>query len=790
MTTVSENIHLSILERDYILLSELSEFMKESSQFPYKSRFSFSPYERAMKTRLHDACEFTKSALNPILGQYSKFIESDEFDLEVMKKDPKFRAMVSLVVPTMLLNDSLNFIATPFSKDILISTDKFKEFYSGDKWEIKVIPEKILDTNHVEIRDLFIYILNKYYDQKITDNTSETFIIRDKETEIERYYQFKMHLDFIDVELKMELPELNQSQINKLLKNTTDIDILTATFPPEMFEFYGFMVGSLVDVTDTEVIGELRMYLNGIGDSFDAFKFHSKLEGYLKSFLNKTDVRVGEIILDKRNFHTFKSLSLTGLKGESFMQLDPKYIGEGGLYHALLKNKKTVSCENIEVIKGKFPLEDKLLNKGYKSVILHPIVDSFGKIRNIIEVASKDSMSFNALTVKKIESVFVILDSSYLQFLDFLERKISDVIKDAFTSIHPSVEWKFKEAATKYYNEKIQGREIDMPIIEFEGLYPLYGQSDIVASSIARSKAVINDLAKNLKLLDELMTKWLSKKKIYILESYHLKVKNKIEKLKTEFETRDETDIIKKITKEIHPLIKQLAERHSELSKKDYTNYMSQMDPVYGTYYVERKAFEESMSIINTTISKFLDEEDEKMQLILPHYFEKYKTDGIEYNIYLGQSLLKNGKFSKYDLRNFKIWQLNNMCEIVRLVDKVTPELSVPLKTAQLIFVYNHSLSILFRMDEKKFDVEGAYNVRYEIIKKRIDKATVKGTGERLTLAGKIAIVYLNNSDKTEYMEYIHDLLARGFITDDIEDLELDNLQGVDGLRALRVTVI
>ena len=55
-------------------------------------------------------------------------------------------------------------------------------------------------------------------------------------------------------------------------------------------------------------------------------------------------------------------------------------------------------------------------------------------------------------------------------------------------------------------------------------------------------------------------------------------------------------------------------------------------------------------------------------------------------------------------------------------------------------------------MDQKQFDVDGAYNVRYEIVKKRIDKSYIKGTTERLTQAGKIAIVYSNDSDATEYL--------------------------------------
>ena len=65
-------------------------------------------------------------------------------------------------------------------------------------------------------------------------------------------------------------------------------------------------------------------------------------------------------------------------------------------------------------------------------------------------------------------------------------------------------------------------------------------------------------------------------------------------------------------------------------------------------------------------------------------------------------------------------------------------------------------LAIKFRMDEKKFDVDGAYNIRYEIIKKRIDKANIKGTEERLTVPGKISIVYSQDKDALEYIKYIN----------------------------------
>ena len=111
------------------------------------------------------------------------------------------------------------------------------------------------------------------------------------------------------------------------------------------------------------------------------------------------------------------------------------------------------------------------------------------------------------------------------------------------------------------------------------------------------------------------------------------------------------------------------------------------------------------------------------------------------------------------------------------------------LRVASLILVHSNPMSIKFRMDEKQFDVDGAYNIRYEIIKKRIDKAHIKNTDERLTVPGKIAIVYSQDKDALEYIKYINFLQSRNQLGN-IEFLQLEDLQGVSGLKALRVEVI
>jgi hypothetical protein len=195
------------------------------------------------------------------------------------------------------------------------------------------------------------------------------------------------------------------------------------------------------------------------------------------------------------------------------------------------------------------------------------------------------------------------------------------------------------------------------------------------------------------------------------------------------------------------------------------------------------------VTLLNETLSAFLETEQERAQAMFPHYFEKHKTDGVEYGMYIGASLAEHKGFDPLYLHNLRLWQLMVMCGMVREADALNGRLKVPLDTAHLILVQHSPLSIRFRFDEKRFDVDGTYNMRYEIVKKRIDKALIKGTDERLTQPGKIAIVYSQPKEAQEYHDYIAYLQASGYLTAEIEEVEVEDLQGVPGLKALRVTV-
>ena len=168
-------------------------------------------------------------------------------------------------------------------------------------------------------------------------------------------------------------------------------------------------------------------------------------------------------------------------------------------------------------------------------------------------------------------------------------------------------------------------------------------------------------------------------------------------------------------------------------------------------FYKARKKFDNSVTLLNEAIAAYYDEEQGKFQGGVPHYFEKQSTDGVNHTIYIGPAL----SYHEIYLENIRIWQMMVVCGKAYEGDKLKNSLPVPLALTHLIVVQDNPLDIRFSLGKKQFEVDGAYNVRYEIMKKRIDKTKVKGLDERLTQPGKLALVYSQKKEKDDYTKYI-----------------------------------
>jgi hypothetical protein len=368
------------------------------------------------------------------------------------------------------------------------------------------------------------------------------------------------------------------------------------------------------------------------------------------------------------------------------------------------------------------------------------------------------------------------------------QNHIEAIIQQECTTIHHSVKWRFEQEAEKFMYKQLHNEQPVFKDIIFNNLYPLYGQMDIRGSSVKRNEAVSTDLIKQINSIKRILKYAFQQTKMPVYEELIFRLDTYKSELKKGLSAGSEHKILDFLKSDVYPVFDHLQKNDVSL-KKMVDQYNTILDPDLKTVYEQRKKYDTSVNLINQKLASYLDKKQIDAQKMFPHYFERYKTDGVEYNMYIGQSISKNEQFDAIYLRNLRIWQLVVMCEMENEFKAMQKDLHMPFEIASLILVYNTPLSVHFRMDEKRFDVEGAYNARYEIIKKRVDKAHIKGTNERITQPGRIAIIYSQEQDAREYSKYLNFLIAKGYLKKGFEDLELEDLQGVTGLRALRAEV-
>ena len=364
------------------------------------------------------------------------------------------------------------------------------------------------------------------------------------------------------------------------------------------------------------------------------------------------------------------------------------------------------------------------------------------------------------------------------------------IIKEKCTAIHPSIEWRFRDAALNLLDRQRSGETVtEMEEIEFREVYPLYGQSDIRGSSSAQNKAAQTDLSEQLSLAKEIVTLAYDLKPMpFLLELVH-RIDQKLSTVRdTDLGAGVESETLEFIRDEVEVFFPHMQNFDSGLERK-VESYRRLLDPKRDTIHRARRDYEESVALINETISAYIDQEQKKAQQIFPHYFEKKVTDGVDHGIYVGKSMIEDAVFDSLYLKNLRLWQFMMVCGCARLSHQLQSQLKLPLNTCHLIVVQQEPISVKFNIDEKQLVVSGSYDTRYEVLKSRMDKSYVRGTNERLTQIGKIAIVYSNQREEDEYRQCAEYLHTTGYLADEIEMLELDDLQSVHGLKAIRVTV-
>ena len=715
-------------------------------------------------------------------------------NMDFFKSRPQLLTkLMNLILPPFYWENEMVSVVEPFSTTQVFTSPRFNLLCTGKECSFDECT--FLGRMNLDVEDFskgrlimaYLFILQKVYGIHQRFDFPIITTVKDPETGLDQYYRLRFDTRFVDVVPLKEAKSLTDDEKQFVLEHLTEPGELSHLIPPENFELHGLTLIHATDVTESEILSRLERDLIDQKAIISSDGF-SRIQDRLMSYFRRPNIMAGLAVFQDDQVLLLNSGSamIHNCIFASSRHL-PISLFASSPYEKAVREQTVVRIQDIRQDPWCLKNDAGFADSGIRSLMIVPLIfdgETIGTM-NISTPEPGDLGPIDEMLMAQIQPLFAM---AVKKAVDDLENQIQRIIKEKCTAIHPAVEWKFRHAAIHLLENLRAGEATQIAPIVFKDIYPLYGISDIRGSTHERNKAIRKDLTEHLELALDVVKLAVEARPLLILQELTGRIENHLDGIKSGLGSGDEVLIARFINDEVESIFTHV-DGFGPKVQRAVNRYRSGMDPSMGSVYRLRQDFEKSVRELNKTLTSYLDQVEAEAQEIFPHYFERHQTDGVDYLIYMGQSLLELETFNPLYLKNLRLWQLKVAAGMALQAEMIKPSLKIPMDIAQLILVQNSPLSIRFRFDEKRFDVDGAYDIRSEIIKSRIDKAMVKGRKERLTQPGKIAVVYSHSAEAREMSQHIEFLQSEGYLTDEVETLDLEDLPDVQGLKSLRVGI-
>ncbi len=782
------------MEKMQAVLLDLNEAIQHPDITVFNTSLSFGPFIEFLRKSMEEASPVQAAICRPALELFSKYPElAGELPItEVLRYPDILEQVHALLTPVVSAGrDDIWALSLPASPYIFYGTVPFYDLVS-DACTGKIKDNLLSYSTEVwkekRLTNIYAAILQKLYGFSM-NHQQIVHEITDEQTGLTSYYKFHFDTRFLTVKSDIDLPEITIGLLQEqLAQQVSPVHVLESILPLHHFSFEGFSIITLTDITTEYTLNQLRqvsMPQEGCSDK----GFGTQIERSLKTIAGSNDVHFGLLpflrINDKIVFNhniSFQSLLIQMGKKQNLEEALFLHFAEHYMQHPRLFFFRSLSPGGNNNL-----LEQLLVKEGIASYVAIPLY-ARGEVAGVMEIYAHTPGIIDEKMLAKLNVAEPLLAQLMQYTSDTIREEIGHVINEKFTPLQQSVLWKFKEAAWQYISSERTDAERTLPRIVFENVFPLYGAIDVRNSTIERNNALKADLAVHASILMDTLTPL----KQYADPGSFDKIKERFDEWSDIIEYKispyQSFRVEDYLYKEVVPFLQSIRQQHPDTATV-INNYLQAIDVKNGITWSNRRNMETSLQLINSSVGESLDRFNRHLQESFPSYFEKFRTDGVEYDVYAGSSITPGMVLTRDILADMRKKQLSVMALIGREAKELLPQLSVPLETTQLIFVHGTPIDIAFRTDERRFDVEGGYNIRYQVVKKRIDKAFIKNSSQRLTQPGTIAIVYFEKQDVDDYLEALPALQEAQVLTPDVEWLELEDLQGVSGLKALRLFI-
>jgi GAF domain-containing protein len=758
-------------------------------EIPFKKSLSFLPLINKLREEknISGTIDIQGEAILKLVDEKPELAKAD-FDVnDVEKYNEEIHLLMGYFFTPLQYRESIGVVATPFDDQNFYYTPKYLELYGNENLTVELVEQREQDKCYKTFSMLFYaysMVLKKFYNFELGISYLLQYKVTDQLNDLVKYYKLEFDKSCIDISYTGKLPKVSEDQLHEMINDPINMDFWLETLPLDKFKFSGFLPFRYVDVSQIEVISSLKSQLLEKSSIINRNNFN-KLEQNIRSLLELPNLKLGIIAfgMNQGNVENPSDFWHGFLDSDRFKCEDYK----GTIYEEAGMQGMPVLVNDLSRKEKLNIIEKALLDEGIRNMAVVPLYNE-NNLVGVMELGSNKAFDITFSKLRVIKDIIPVFSIAIQRTSEELQNRIQAIVKEECTAIHPSVEWRFSQAASNLLLKRESNEMSQMEEIVFPNVYPLYGAIDVRHSSVIRNQTIQDDLQEQLQLIRDVIVAVIQKKEMPIYDQLIYKIDYFKEGIQKGLSSGDEMNVLNFIRHEVEPLFPHFEENGEEVSLV-IDKYKRNINPDLNLIYKKRKDFEDSLGIINDCVTSYLEQEEEKAQHMFPHYFEKYRTDGVEHNIYIGESIANNLSFDRIYLKNLRLWQLIVSAELARKTNALKKSLPIPMDTTGLILVHSQPLAIRFRQDEKQFDVDGAYNIRYEIVKKRIDKAKIKGTNERLTQPGMLSIIFSQEKEMAEYQRYLEYLISAGYFENEIEYHTLEDLQGVYGLRAIRVKV-
>ena len=754
---------------------------------------SFRGFIHFLKQRLPEEKMMRAKFLEYVIHQFEERLRGKDIipEEEIGQYGDLMELMFTCVFPALSdERESAWALAVPVTPTVLYGTDLFYDKLRDPvTHEIKACMmdkgQKVRTKVNLEL--VYSLILRRLYNYSLASGTSVIRSMTDKSTGLAHFYRLNLDIRFVEVLAKGQLPAFDPTFLQSKPPAKEAVAWLQEHLPLNAFLFKGISALTVTDITTEYVVESIkRLILNP--ERYDQASHQQEVIRYLNVLAGTNDVRFGMLPLIKVNGKPVYSLDVCHqtLLAKMVKGQEEAYLC---LVDKIFSEPKLVLYESLPAPEpGEHFFLEALRRHKVHSYGLMPVFYNT-RLAGVLEISSQKPDCLSRELLARLDVVIPLLAQLLQHKIEEFDMRIKAIIKENFTSIQPAVEWKFNEVAWHYDRMEQEGKAPVLETIFFKDVYPLYGAIDIRNSTMERNSALRHDLETQFRLLIEALSGLQQEASLQLVDEMMHQAQKWQSALAGPLTTADELNLNTFLKERVSTFLTHFVQLRPDLASL-MDPYLGAIDEQTGEAFNRRRELESCIQLINRTINEALEQTVPELQKSYPSYFEKFRTDGVEYDLYIGGSIAPDRQFDLLYLRNLRLWQLNSMVTIARQTHELLPTMTGPLLTTQLIFVHSSPIDISFRKDERRFDVEGGYNIRYHVVKKRIDKVRVRDTGERLTQPGMIAIIYFNDREVEEYEGYIRYLQEKGVLGDQVEHLELEELQGVSGLRALRVRVV